>query len=385
MSFEFLNPVTEEQLEALQDLHHEQLGRNISYFKEGDDLDLADFDIAIVGCRETRRAQNPDFTGTRIETIKSMFYSLYPGHWSFKIIDLGVIEAGAEVEDTYFALNSLSKECLKKETILICVGGSQDLNFPLYRSFDATQKMVNVVNIDSRFDIGNLDAPITAASYISKMVSEKPYNLYNYANLGYQTYYNSQEEINLLDSLFFDTVRLGDLDHDLKLAEPLLRDADLVSVDLQGIEGSHLAYAKAYPNGMDGKQICSLSRYAGISDKTKIFTIFELPLELSKQSSHLITQMIWYFIEGMSHRFGEYPINLDKNFLKYRVAMDREELVFYKSSLSGRWWMELPFFTGHNNKLKQYSLLACDQQDYNLATENVMPERWLKARMKNEI
>ncbi|MGB5982454.1 MAG: formimidoylglutamase [Nonlabens sp.] len=385
MSFEFLNPVSKEQLDALQDLHHEQLGRHLLYYQDGDDLELKDIDIAIVGCRETRRGQNEDFKGTYVEAVKSSFYAMYPGHWNFKIIDLGVIESGAEVDDSYFALRQLSEECLKKETILIVIGGSQDLNFPLYRSFDSLQKMVNVVNIDSRFDIGNLDAPITAASYVSKMVSEKPYNLYSYANLGYQTFYNSQEEIDLLDSLFFDTVRLGDLDHDMKLAEPLLRDADLISVDLQGIEGSFLAFAKAYPNGITGKQICNLSRYAGISDKAKFFTIFELPLELSKQSIHLITQMMWYFIEGVSHRFDEYPVNVEKNFLKYMVAMDREELVFYKSSLSGRWWIELPFFTGYNNKLKQYTLLACDQQDYELATQNIMPERWLKARMKNEM
>lgn len=385
MAFEFLIPVHEDQIDVLGELHHEQMGRNMSYYSDGEDLNLDDYDIAIVGCREVRRAQNPDFTGTDIESIKSAFYSLYPGHWSFKIIDLGIIEPGAEVEDTYFALRTLTEECLKKQTLLICLGGSQDLNYPIYRAFDSLGAMVNVVNMDSRFDIGDIEAPITGASFVGKMVSQQPYNLYNFSNLGFQTYYNSQEEIDLLDSLFFDSVRLGDLDYDIRLSEPLLRDADIVSVDMQVVAGNNLAFAKAYPNGIDGKQICNLSRYAGIADRAKIFTIFEFPLILTNQSIHLIAQMMWYFMEGVSHRFNEYPVDVEGGFVKYRVAMDIEELVFYKSSRSGRWWMEMPFFTGHNNKLRQLTLLACDQNDYDLAMQGIIPERWLKARMKNEV
>jgi hypothetical protein len=41
-------------------------------------------------------------------------------------------------------------------------------------------------------------------------------------NIGYQTYYNSQEEIDLIEKLFFDAYRLGEISHNIALAEPVL-------------------------------------------------------------------------------------------------------------------------------------------------------------------
>ena len=385
MSFEFLNPVHQDQIDALQDLHHEQLGRNMSFYRSGEGVDLKEHDIAIVSCREIRNAQNPDFTGTYVESIKSIFYSLYPGNWGLSIIDLGVIEAGAQIEDTYFALRTISEECLKKDTVLICIGGSQDLTYPIYRAFDNHPKMVNVLNVDPRFDLGNIEAPINARSYIGKMVSEKPYNLYHYTNLGYQTFFNSQEEIDLLNTLFFETVRLGVLNENLNQAEPMMRDADIVTFDMQSIAGGDLAFAKANPNGLDGKQACSLSRYAGISDRSKVFSIFEIPSEPDNLSAKLIAEMVWYFIEGYSHRNGEYPVLLDETYIKYQVPTDQETLVFHKSTKSGRWWIQLPFFHGDNNKLSHHTLLACGREDYEMALKNIVPDRFLRARMKNEV
>ncbi len=384
MAFEFLTPVEPQVIEHCADLRDGQIGKRLDFYQDAE-LELETYDIAIVGCRENRRSQDLDFSGTQVESVKDVFYDLFAGDWSFKMIDLGCINPGDEVEDTYYAIKTLSEACLKNNTILIILGGGQDLNYPIYRSFDTSGAMVNFVNLDSKFDLGDIDAPIDAGNFVGKMVSEQPYNLFNYSNIAFQTYYNSQEEIDLLESLYFDAMRLGALGDGARESEPVLRDADVVSVDMKVVEGSYLAFAKAYPNGLNGKQICSLMRYAGISDKSKVLSIFELPVELNKQSTHLIAQMIWYYLEGFSHRMGEQPPNLESGFLKYTVPNEREELVFYKSQLSKRWWMELPFFTGHNNKLRQFTLLACDENDYHKALENELPERWIKARMKNEI
>ncbi|ARN79013.1 arginase [Nonlabens spongiae] len=384
MAFEFLTPVGSDVSDHCADLRDGQIGQQLDFFVGGE-LELSSYDIAIVGCRENRRSQDLDFSGTQVELVKNVFYDLYAGDWNFQIIDLGCINPGNEIEDTYYAIRTLSEACLKHNTILVVLGGGQDLNYPIYRSFDSTGAMVNFVNLDSKFDLGDIDAPLDAGNFVGKMVSEQPYNLFNYSNIAFQTYYNSQEEIDLLESLYFDAMRLGALDDGSTESEPVLRDADVVSVDMKVVEGGYLAFAKAFPNGLNGKQICSLMRYAGISDKSKILSISELPVELNKQSTHLIAQMMWYYIEGVSHRMGEQPPNLENGFLKYTVPNEREELVFYKSQLSKRWWMELPFFTGHNNKLRQFTLLACDEKDYHKALENELPERWIKARMKNEI
>jgi hypothetical protein len=43
---------------------------------------------------------------------------------------------------------------LIKEKNYTHIGGSQDLTFALYRSFDELEQMVNLVSIDSKFDFG---------------------------------------------------------------------------------------------------------------------------------------------------------------------------------------------------------------------------------------
>ena len=67
-------------------------------------------------------------------------------------------------------------------------------------------------------------------SYLSKIVIDEPNNLFNYTNVGFQTYYNSQEEIDLIEKMFFDAYRLGEISNNIALAEPVFRDADCVSL-----------------------------------------------------------------------------------------------------------------------------------------------------------
>jgi hypothetical protein len=54
-----------------------------------------------------------------------------------------------------------------------------------------------------------------------KIIIDEPNNLFNYCNVGYQTYYNSQEEIDLIEKLFFDAYRL-EISNNLAIAEPRL-------------------------------------------------------------------------------------------------------------------------------------------------------------------
>ena len=77
--------------------------------------------------------------------------------------------------------------------------------------------MVNIVNIDSKFDLGDSAKPIKNNSFVGKIILDQPYNLFNYATVGYQTYFNSQEEIDLMDNLYFESYRLGEVSHNIPL------------------------------------------------------------------------------------------------------------------------------------------------------------------------
>jgi hypothetical protein len=246
--------------------------------------------------------------------------------------------------------------------------------------------MVNLVNVDSRFDLGDAEKPISNKSYIGKIVVNKPYNLFNYSNVGYQTYYNSQEEIGLMERLFFDAFRLGEVSNNIRIVEPVMRDANLVGIDLNAVNASSInSSPNNSPNGFDGKEICALARYAGISDKVSSFGIYEYTSNYSETGNMLIAQMIWYFIEGVNYRSNENTLSAKKDFIKYQVPIEEEILVFFKSPRTGRWWIEIPFISNSNTKLKRHTLLPCNHEDYLEACNQVIPERWYKTKRKNEV
>lgn len=378
MEFNFLEPVDDEILKFVLTLSSQQLGRKVVFHSLEDSPDLSKVQLALIGVLEERK----DETLTDLKFVRKEFYSLFPGNWEASIADLGNILPGNSSKDTYFALQELVSELLKNNVIPIVIGGSQDLTYALYRAYDKLEQMVNLVSIDSKFDLGQESDEITPASYLTKIVLDEPCNLFNFCNIGYQTYFNSQEEIDLVEKLFFDAYRLGDISSNISLAEPVLRDADIVSLDLTSIQSSDSGnFHRFNPNGFSGREICTLSRYAGLSDKVSVLGVFNH--NDNEQESKLIAQIVWYFIEGFQYRSNEYPFGSKDNYLKYTVPLDNDELIFYKSHKSGRWWIEIPFLAKSNTKLKKSTLLPCSYEEYLAACNQEIPDRWWKAQRRN--
>ena len=383
MEFDFLSPLDNEIVAFRNELSSQQLGSKIVLHTSQDFPEVTKVSIGIIGVLENRGNsfgnQDIDLTAVRHE-----LYQLYPGNWDVSAADFGNIQAGNTIQDTYFALKKVAAQLIKNKVIPIVIGGSQDLTYALYRAYDNLEQMVNLVAVDSKFDFGKESDAITSSSYLTKIIIEEPNNLFNYCNIGYQTYYNSQEEIDLVEKLFFDGYRLGEVANNIAIAEPVFRDADLVSIDMNSVKSSDSGNFKQFiPNGFNGKEICALSRYAGISDKVSSFGIFNH--NDTEQESVLIAQIIWYFIEGYHYRSNEYPFGSRENYLKYIVPIEGEELVFYKSDKTDRWWIEIPFTVNGNNKLKRNTLLPCSHEEYLVACDQELPERWWKAQRKNTI
>ncbi|WP_300433999.1 formimidoylglutamase [Christiangramia sp.] len=386
MEFDFLSPVQDDLLEEISQLYQQSIGAQIRLHTKRSGLpDLEEVQVAIFGVRENRRTVRktdvPNFN-----EVRSQFYRLYPGNWRLNLADLGDIEPGATVEDTYFAVQNLVEGLVKQDIVPVIIGGGQDLVYAQYRAYDKLDQMVNLVNIDSGFDLGDAEKMISNESYVGKIVVDKPYNLFNYSAVGYQTYFNSQEEIELMERLFFEAYRLGEVTSDISLMEPIFRNANLVSLDLKAIDSAsaNTDYFNS-PNGFNGREICALSRYAGISDKVSSFGVYEYQNQLGALANMLVAQIIWYFIEGVNYRTNENTISAKKEFIKYQVPIDDEILVFFKSPMSGRWWIEIPFLSHTNTKLKRHTLLPCSEEDYLEACNQVIPERWYKAKRKNEV
>jgi len=382
MAFDFLVPVQDKVLAHCELLPPQALGKNIYKHTTRKGLPvLAIASIAIFGVNESRNAFEKKSAPLDISGIRLQLYKLMLGNWNSSIVDLGDVEEGATVEDTYFVVKEIVACLLEENIVPIVIGATQDITYPTYRAFDGIKNRVNLVAVDSRFDFGGDEQLISSNSYMSKIITDKPNNLFNFSNLGYQSYFNAQEEIDLMEKLFFDAHRLGEVSSDISLSEPILRNANILSLDARAIKASEIGSSDNFsPNGFTGREICAIARYAGISDHLSVFGIYEG--ENSIQSFQLIAQIVWYFIEGYNFRVNEVPSSVNENFTKFIVPIKEDNFIFYKSNLTTRWWVEVPSGISSYNKTKSPALLPCTEKDYLEACSQNIPERWFKAYKK---
>jgi arginase family enzyme len=345
-------------------------------------------DVALIGVNEDRFADNNQGCSMAPDEIRKQFYNLFPVHKKLNIVDLGNIRQGEKVSDSYFALKSVIAELLKAGVIPIVLGGSQDLTYPIYLAFESVGRIINMVSIDSRIDINIADEDkAEEQSYLSRIIMRKPNYLFNFTNIGYQSYFVDQDDVKLLNDLFFDACRLGEIRSDLTEAEPMVRNADFVTFDISAVRQSDApANANASPNGFYGEEVCQLMRYVGMAQRLSCIGFFEMnPIyDRQGQTAQLIAQMIWYFLEGYSLRKEDYPIEGSNEYVKYIVAMPGREndLIFFKSKTTDRWWMQLPVSKDKETSLSRHVMVPCSYKDYLSAAKHEIPDRWWKAYQK---
>jgi arginase family enzyme len=339
--------------------------------------------LAIIGVNEDRRAVDNKGCAKAPDAVRQYLYKLTALPYDIKITDLGNIKAGADINDTYFALSSALYELHKKKIVPIVIGGGHDLTFACYQAYAKAEQTVNIATVDAKIDLGEPEEDFTSQSFVGKIIIQQPNYLFNYCNLAQQNHFVGEKTFELLEKLHFETFRLGDLRADINDAEAYIRNADIFSFDMGSIRCSDSPGNKnALPNGLFGEEACRLARYAGMSDKLTTAGFFELnPKEDTRgQSAHLLAQMIWYFIEGYANRKNDFPLTDKKSFIKYRVTTEKidNEIIFYKSKRSGRWWMEVPYPVDKRLKFERHHLVPCTQKDYELALSGELPDLWWK-------
>lgn len=384
----YFDPIDLSGYEFSDKTKRKRLGDIVSAFNSPKNFpDLNGKDMAIIGVLEDRNSVLNEGCAKAPDQIRRYLYELFEGNYSTKIADLGNIKMGHTVSDTYFALSRALKELIKKNIVPIIIGGSQDLTFANYQAYEDLGQIINIVSVDPLFDLGDDESEVTSQSYLSKIILHQPNYLFNFSNIGFQTYFVDQEGIDLMKNLFFDTYRLGRVQADMEEVEPIVRNADMISFDVSAIRQSDAPGNKnASPNGFYGEEACKIVRYAGMSDKLTSIGFYELnpTMDPHGQTAHLVSQMIWYFIDGFYNRKNELPHQEKRHFVKYHVKLEeqKDELVFYKSKKSDRWWMEVPIRSQQKVKFKRHHLIPCSYQDYQTACNNDVPDRWWQAYQK---
>ncbi|MAE07852.1 MAG: arginase [Bacteroidetes bacterium] len=348
--------------------------------------DLDQIDVVLIGVSDDRATINKG-SDKAPDEIRNRFYELY-SHWNnLRIADIGNIVHGHQIDDTYFAVKEVISELLKSNIVTIIIGGGQDITYANYLAYENIGRIINIASVDSAFDLGHDQHELNNKSYLSHIILHQPNFLFNFTNIGYQTYFVDQDALVLMKNLYFDINRLGNVKAELEEVEPMVRDADILSIDISSIKhGDAPADNNVMPNGFTGEEMCKICRYAGMSDKLSSIGFYELDpsLDNNGQSAHLYAQMMWYFLDGFSTRRNDFPENNNQDYVKFNVQIENfeQELVFLKSKKTDRWWMIVTSKDLVNQKYKRHQFVPCSYYDYQTALNQEIPDRWWKVQQK---
>lgn len=376
MIYEFLTPVSEELRTLASELDIFSIGNSVRF-----DEELEKNSVVIVGVKETRGGEENYNSELSFDEIREQLYRLKKGNWHLPIYDLGDLHAGATREDTYFAFMQIQKEILKQECVLIVLGGAANLAYWQFRAFDYITHKVNLACIDNRFRLGNDGDNLSSNNYLSKIITDEPHSLFEYTHLGHQTYFVAQEELDLMEHLNFDVKRLGKLTERINESEPELRNSDMVVMNLEAIQSSDFrSTIELSPNGFNSREICALSRYAGINNKVQSFGVYNYKGKNLPQDELLVAEILWYFIEGKNHAPAPFKLDDNGNFETFFVQIPEQDLVFYHDMMTAQWWMELRDMND-SEELGRH-IIPCSAKDYEDSLKGKVPDRWWKSYKK---
>ncbi len=343
--------------------------------------------IALIGVNEDRKSVDNKGCAEAPDHVREYLYPLQT-HWNrLNIVDLGNIRQGHTVEDTYFAVKEVVSALIKKDIVPVLIGGSHDLTYANYLAYENIGRVINIAAVDPVFDLGHDDDELNARSYLSRIILHQPNFLFNFTNIGYQSYFVNQDALELMKNLFFDVNRLGNVRVNMEEAEPMVRNADILTFDLSAIRAADSPGSYyAGPNGFNGEEACRICRYAGMSDKLSSFGIYELNPKFDPrgQSAHLTAQMIWYFMDGFANRQHDLPYQDTTDFVRFRVYLEGqgEEMIFLKSKKTDRWWIEIPLKNPADKKYIRHHFVPCSYNDYQTALQQEIPDRWWMLQQK---
>jgi len=69
------------------------------------------------------------------------------------VADLGDLIPGEKLEDSYERIQKVGDFLMKKQILPIYFGGSHDLDYGQYLSYEKMKKLVSLLTVDAKFDM----------------------------------------------------------------------------------------------------------------------------------------------------------------------------------------------------------------------------------------
>ncbi len=344
--------------------------------------DYKDAHLAIIGVPEERGAGKNTGTALAPDEIRKKLYQLRRSHVPYRIVDLGNLRPGHDLTETYTRLSEVCRILLENNVLPIILGGSHDLDYGQYTAYEQLDKLISLLNIDAFLDLEQDQQTAPASAHLQKILLHEPNYLFAYTHLAYQSYLIDPASVAVLEKLYFEAFRIGQMRTNLREMEPVIRQADMVSFDVTAIRSADApGNLHAQPFGLTGEEACQICWYAGLNEKLSSIGFYEYNPQWddpTRKTAAVIATMIWYFIEGFYHRKSEQNFR-SNDFLKYVVALPQhpDTIVFYKSKRTEKWWMEVPYPEGLERYARN-SIVPCSYSDYQMATQGEVPERYIQ-------
>lgn len=370
---DFLDPVDKLAINNDIDFTDGQYGHSIKIY-ETDFPDLGDVDIVIVGIPETRGTGNNRAFINSPDAVRKQLYQLHTWHPDLTIADIGNIKKGAQLNDTYFALQKIVEEIIGQKKIVVLIGGSHDLTLAQYNAYKSMNQIIEATCVDAFIDLQN-ESNIRNDNFLLEMLTGEPNMIKHYNHIGFQSYFVHPRLIETMDKLRFDCFRVGRVKEQIEEMEPVIRNSQLVSFDVSSIKNSAAPSNLFSTNGFNGEEACILAQYSGMSTQLTSFGIygFDATLDQNELTAKQIAQMIWYFIDGQSKKRNEASLAETTHFIEYHTFFAEVETLFLQNKKTKRWWMQMP----------DKKFIPCSINDYLTASNNEMPERWLRTQERS--
>lgn len=343
-------------------------------------------DIALFGVKEERGTTSNTGCSKGPDEIRKKLYNLKKGNGANRIVDLGNLNTGIDLDETYVRISEVCRILLENNVMPLLLGGSHDLDYGQYRGYEEMEKLISLLNIDAFLDLEDGKETPAASQHIHRILLHEPNYLLSYTHLAHQLYLIDPLSVSVLEKLYFEAFRIGQMRNNLAEMEPAIRNADLLSFDVTAIRSSDApGNANAQPFGLTGEEACQLCWYAGMNEKLSSAGFYEYNPDRddpNKKTAAVVATMIWYFIEGFYHRKNEHNFK-SNDFLKYVVSMpaEPETLAFYKSKVTEKWWMEVAYHKP-GARYARNSIVPCSYTDYQTATKGEVPERYISTLAK---
>ncbi len=175
-----------------------------SFFKQihvyGENFpDLKGIQIALVGIKENRGAKNSESIERGSSEIREKLYDLKKGLVPYRVADLGDLISGQTLNDTYQNLRQVGDFLMKQQILPIYFGGSHDLDYGQYLSYQKMKKLVSLVTIDSKVDME--ESGPEDDRHTQEIVLHQPNFLFSYTHLAYQSFLVDPTLINVMEKL----------------------------------------------------------------------------------------------------------------------------------------------------------------------------------------